>query len=111
MFTFTVNGKDFSVDVPEDMPLLWVLRDHLSLVGTKYGCGVAQCGACTVHVDGAPVRSCQLTIGDIGDRQVVTIEELAIRPAAPPCSRPGWKPTFRNAVIARLAKSCPRQLY
>lgn len=81
MFTFTVNGKDFSVDVPEDMPLLWVLRDHLSLVGTKYGCGVAQCGACTVHVDGAPVRSCQLKIGDVGDRSVVTIEGIGDTPS------------------------------
>ncbi len=74
MLTVTVNGQPREVDVPEDMPLLWVLRDHLNLVGTKYGCGVAQCGVCTVHVGGKPVRSCQLAVGDVGTRAVVTIE-------------------------------------
>jgi len=65
MLTLTINGQSRDVDVPEDMPLLWVLRDHLNLVGTKYGCGIAQCGVCTVHVGGKPVRSCQLAVGDV----------------------------------------------
>ena len=80
MLTLTINGQSRDVDVPEDMPLLWVLRDHLSLVGTKYGCGIAQCGVCTVHVAGKPVRSCQLTIGDVGTRAVVTIEGIGNTP-------------------------------
>lgn len=74
MLTLTINGQPREVDAPADTPLLWVLRDHLNLVGTKYGCGVAQCGVCTVHVSGKPVRSCQLAVGDVGTRAVVTIE-------------------------------------
>ncbi len=72
----TVNGTDHEVDVEADMPLLWVLRDELGLTGTKYGCGVAQCGACTVHLDGFAVRSCQVRAGDIDGADVVTIEGL-----------------------------------
>src|SRR6185369_1086263 len=64
--TLSVNGKSRTVDVPADMPLLWVLRDALSLTGTKYGCGVAQCGACTVHLDGEPTRSCQVPVSSVG---------------------------------------------
>ena len=71
----TVNGKTFEVDVEPDMPLLWVLRDELGLTGTKYGCGIARCGACTVHVDGMPVRSCQLAAADV-DGEITTIEGL-----------------------------------
>ena len=71
----TVNGKTFEVDVEPDMPLLWVLRDELGLTGTKYGCGIARCGACTVHVDGMPVRSCQLAAADV-DGEITTIEDL-----------------------------------
>ncbi|WP_158923726.1 (2Fe-2S)-binding protein [Acidisphaera sp. S103] len=80
MFTLTINGQAREVDVSADMPLLWVLRDHLNLVGTKYGCGVAQCGVCTVHVGGKPVRSCQLSVGDVGTRAVVTIEGVGATP-------------------------------
>ena len=71
----TVNGISREVDVEEDMPLLWVLRDELGITGPKYGCGIAQCGACTVHVDGEAVRSCQLQIGDL-EGEVTTIEGL-----------------------------------
>ena len=72
-----VNGQAHDVAVPEDMPLLWVLRDVLGLTGTKFGCGIAQCGACTVHVGSGPVRSCVLPVGAVGDQSVTTIEGLS----------------------------------
>ena len=75
-YTITVNRERRSVDVPERMPLLWVLRDTLGLKGTKFGCGIAQCGACTVLLDGRPVRSCQTEISTVGTRAVLTIESL-----------------------------------
>jgi isoquinoline 1-oxidoreductase alpha subunit len=75
--TFTLNGKATTVDVPADMPLLWVLRDVLNLVGTKYGCGTGQCGACTVHVRGRAVRSCQTPVSNVAGVPVVTIEGLS----------------------------------
>jgi len=71
-----VNGADHEVDAPPDMPLLWVLRDLLHLTGTKFGCGIAQCGACTVHLDGKPVRSCVLPVGLVKERAVTTIETI-----------------------------------
>lgn len=74
MSDLTINGSRHSVLVPDETPLLWVLRDVLGMTGTKFGCGIAQCGACTVHLDGEAVRSCQLAIGDIGDRAITTIE-------------------------------------
>src|SRR5579863_413997 len=70
----TINGESKTVDAPSDMPLLWVLRDLLGMTGTKFGCGIAQCGACTVHVDGKAVRSCVLPIGALGQRSITTIE-------------------------------------
>jgi isoquinoline 1-oxidoreductase subunit alpha len=76
MFVLHVNGEQRAVDVPADMPLLWVLRDIVGLTGTKFGCGVAQCGACTVHVDGKAVRSCVLPVSAIGDKAVTTIEAV-----------------------------------
>jgi isoquinoline 1-oxidoreductase alpha subunit len=77
----TINGEQKSFDAPADMPLLWVLRDILGLTGTKYGCGIAQCGACTVHVDGKPVRSCVLRVGALNGRTITTIEGVAASPA------------------------------
>ncbi len=74
---FKVNGKLHVVDADGDTPLLWVLRDHLGLTGTKYGCGIAQCGACTVHMNGSAVRSCQVPLEGLGGADVITIEGLA----------------------------------
>jgi isoquinoline 1-oxidoreductase subunit alpha len=76
-FTLNVNGKSTSIDVPGDMPLLWALRDVLNLKGTKYGCGIAQCGACTVHVNGEPTRSCSLTVAKAVNSKITTIEGLS----------------------------------
>ena len=76
-YQLTVNGTSHSVDVSEDTPLLWVLRDHLDLVGTKYGCGIAQCGSCTVHVDGTAILSCALRIDQVEGKSVTTIEGLS----------------------------------
>ena len=81
MLTVTVNGVAHEVDADPATPLLWVLRDHLDKTGTKYGCGIAQCGACTVHLDGQPVRACQTRIGDVGTAPVTTIEGISGRVA------------------------------
>ena len=88
MARITVNGRVHDVDVDPDTPLLWVLRDTLGMGGTKYGCGIAQCGACTVHVDGAAMRSCALTISAIDGKAITTIEGLA-----------------RNGVLHRVQKA------
>ena len=72
-----VNGKDHEVDVPADTPLLWVLRDELKLVGTKFGCGMAQCGACTVHMNGTPIRSCSVPASSVAGQKITTVEGLA----------------------------------
>ena len=77
IFKLNINGTEHQVDVAEDTPLLWVLRDHLGLVGTKYGCGIAQCGACTVHFDGVAVRACVLPVSSVGASKVTTIEGLS----------------------------------
>ena len=76
MIALTINGKAHSVDVEDDTPLLWVLRDTIGLIGTKYGCGIAQCGACTVHIDGVATRSCQVPASTIGTGKITTIESL-----------------------------------
>ena len=76
----TVNGKVHAVDAEPDTPLLWVLRDELGMVGTKYGCGVAQCGACTVHLDGVPVRACVTALAEVGAKAVTTIEGVDKNP-------------------------------
>ena len=77
MTALSINGKAYEVDVESDTPLLWVLRDTIGLTGTKYGCGIAQCGACTVHIDGVAMRSCGLQVGDAAGKQITTIEGLA----------------------------------
>ena len=77
IFKLTINGKAYQPDVAADTPLLWVLRDHLGLVGTKYGCGIAQCGACTVHLNGAAVRSCLLPVAAAESAKITTIEGLS----------------------------------
>jgi|SRR5579862_3093381 len=74
---FTLNGKRQTIDAPVDMPLLWVLRDTIGLTGTKFGCGLAECGACTVHLDGRAVKSCSVSIGDVSGKRVTTIEGLS----------------------------------
>jgi isoquinoline 1-oxidoreductase subunit alpha len=76
-YSLNINGKSLQVDVDPNTPLLWVLRDHLNLVGTKFGCGIAQCGACTVHIDGDAVRSCSYPVSAVEDQQVITIEGLS----------------------------------
>ncbi|WPP49149.1 (2Fe-2S)-binding protein [Catalinimonas niigatensis] len=76
-FNLTINGKNQQVDADPSTPMLWVLRDHLKLVGTKYGCGIAQCGACTIHLNGTAVRSCQLPVSAVGEQKVTTIEGLS----------------------------------
>lgn len=78
-FTLNVNDLSHSVDVDSDTPVLWVLRDNLDLVGTKYGCGISQCGACTIHLDGKAVRSCALPISAVGDNKITTIEGLSAK--------------------------------
>ena len=81
MATLKINREAKTFDAPDDMPLLWVLRDVLGMTGTKFGCGIAQCGACTVHIEGKPVRSCLLPVSAVGDRAVTTIEGIGASPA------------------------------
>jgi isoquinoline 1-oxidoreductase alpha subunit len=96
MTTFTINGAQATVLADPDTPLLWALRDHLGLTGTKFGCGIAQCGACTVHVDGAPVRACVTSLGDVAGLSVTTIEGLS-----PDASHP-----LQRAWIAEQVPQC-----
>ena len=81
MLTLDINGKQLTTDAAADTPLLWVLRDSLNLTGTKFGCGMAQCGACTVHVDGQPTRSCVLPVSAVAGKKITTIENVADTPA------------------------------
>ena len=76
MISLNVNGKKYEVDVSDDIPLLWVLRDHLKLTGTKYSCGIGECGSCTVHVDGKAARSCGISVGEVRGKKITTIEGL-----------------------------------
>ncbi|NND05833.1 MAG: (2Fe-2S)-binding protein [Saprospiraceae bacterium] len=76
-FTLSVNGSSHTVEASPDTPILWVLRDHLKLVGAKYGCGIAQCGACTIHLEGTAIRSCSIPVSEVGDKSITTIEGLS----------------------------------
>ena len=119
MISFTINGQVRQVDVEPEKPLLWVLREDLNIVGPKFGCGVAQCGACTVHVDGVPVRSCSMAANDASGKNVVTIEGLGqgrlhavqqawIEQQVPQCGY--CQPGFIMATAALLAVN-PRPSY
>ena len=87
MTALSVNGKTYEVDVESDTPLLWVLRDTIGLTGTKYGCGIAQCGACTVHIDGVAMRSCLIPVGIVGNKRITTVEALAQNGALHPVQK------------------------
>jgi isoquinoline 1-oxidoreductase subunit alpha len=87
MTALSINGKSYDVAVDDDTPLLWVLRDTLGLTGTKYGCGIAQCGCCTVHIDGVATRSCQVPVGSIGTKAITTVEGLAQNGALHPVQK------------------------
>ena len=89
MIRLTVNGQSYEVDVEPDTPLLWAIRENVGLTGTKYGCGIAQCGACTVHLDGMAVRSCSFPVSEAVGKNITTIEGLAQNGKLHPCSRPG----------------------
>jgi len=78
MISLSINGKSHQVDVEPDTPLLWVIRDTVGMTGTKYGCGIAQCGACTVHINGEPTRSCSVPVSDAAGKKITTIEGLAV---------------------------------
>jgi hypothetical protein len=109
--TLTVNGEPKSFDAPPDMPLLWVLRDILGLTGTKFGCGIAQCGACTVHIDGKPVRSCVLPVSAVRDRAITTIEGVGASAAGAKVQK-AWLDleVIQCAAIASRGRSCrPRR--
>jgi len=95
-FSISVNGQTHRVDVLPDTPLLWVLRDELKFTGTKFGCGIAQCGACTVHIDGEPARSCQTAISDVGNGKITTIEGIGSKEAK----------AVQNAWIAHQVPQC-----
>jgi len=83
MANLTINGKTFTVDIEPDTPLLWAIRENVGLTGTKYGCGIAQCGACTVHVDGVAIRSCSVAVSDAVGKQITTIEGLSANSSHP----------------------------
>ena len=103
---FTLNGKPQTVDVNPNMPLLWVLRDTLGMTGTKFGCGMALCGACTVHIEGAATRSCVTPVSSVAGKKITTIE--GSRPTAATLSKKrGLRSTCHSAAIASPDKSCP----
>ncbi len=105
MTTFELNGRSVSVHSPDDTPLLWVIRDELGLTGTKFGCGIGFCGACTVHVEGRATRSCITPLGAVAGAKITTIEGLDPR-ASIRCKRHGLSCRFRSAAIVSRDKSC-----
>ena len=100
MASLNVNGKSINVEAEPETPLLWVLREQLGLTGTKYGCGVAQCGACTVHIDGVPTRSCVRPASTVGATEKIVTIEGCRRTARIRCRKRGWRSTSRNAATA-----------
>ena len=96
MISLNVNGKPLQADAADDTPLLWVLRDHLNMTGTKFGCGMALCGACTVHVDGQPTRSCVTPVSAVGNKKIVTVERI------------GETPTGKAVQAAWIAENVPQ---
>jgi hypothetical protein len=106
MISITVNGKAHQLDVEPEMPLLWVIRDELGLTGTKFGCGISMCGACTVHVNGEAVRSCGMVVGDVVGKSVTTIEGLS--PDSKHPVQQAWL-AYRNAATASPARSWRRR--
>ena len=96
MISLTVNGASHDVDVPDDMPLLWVIRDVIGMTGTKFGCGVAQCGACTVHLDGEPVRSCSTAVSQAAGKKITTVEGLS----------PGGSHPVQRAWVEHAVPQC-----
>ena len=107
-YTLAVNRTSHTVNVPAEMPLLWVLRDTLGLTGTKFGCGIAQCGACTVLLDGEATRTCVTPVSTVGARQITTIEGLS-QNGDHPVQRAGSRRTCRSAATASPARSWPPQ--
>jgi aerobic-type carbon monoxide dehydrogenase small subunit (CoxS/CutS family) len=110
MVLFTVNGERVDVEVDADTPLLWVLREHLKLTGTKFGCGIASCGACTVHVDGVATRSCATPVSLVEGRSVTTIEGLS-PDGSHPLQKAWIAEQVRNAAIASPARSCRPRIF
>ena len=109
-YTLNVNGKPEKLEAEADSPLLYVLRDQLELHGPKFGCGMAQCGACTVHIDGQAVRSCVMPVSAVGAKKVTTLEGLAVPPSPRPCSKPSSTSRPRNAATVSTAWSCRRRI-
>ena len=108
MVTLKINGEDHTVDVPPDMPLLWVLRDVVGLTGTKFGCGMALCGACTVHVNGEAARSCVTPISSVVGKEIITVEGYQPIPAIL-CSGRGLRRMCPNAATATRGRLCRRR--
>ena len=103
MARLTLNGATRDVEVDPDTPLLWVIREQIGLTGTKYGCGISQCGACTVHINGEAVRSCTLPVSEAVGKQITTIEGLAVNGKLARSSKPGSTMTCRSAATVRPA--------
>ena len=104
MITLSINGKNRDVDVPGEMPLLWTLRDVVGMTGTKFGCGVGLCGACTIHLDGQPTRSCITPVAAAKGKKITTIEAIGTTSAGKRIQAAGSRWTCRNAVTANRAR-------
>ena len=103
MAKLSINGQTVDINVEPDTPLLWAIRENIGLTGTKYGCGIAQCGACTIHIDGVAVRSCGVQVSEAVGKQITTIEGLAVNGVLTNVQQAWSITTFHNAAIARAA--------